>query len=98
MCKNRSEKNKARYKNTKNRTKKMIGNSIRKEADIVLTKLNKKPYNTFTLVKFMKNDGKDIKGGRNMRKKDGRLGFSEKNRKATRKNHLEEIMNMIGIT
>ena len=28
-----------------------------------------------------------------MRGKDGRLGFSEKDRKRTWKNHMEEIMN-----
>ena len=33
MCKNRSEKNKARYRNIKNRTKKMAANSMRKEAE-----------------------------------------------------------------
>ena len=30
MCKNRSEENKARYKNIKNRTKKVVANSMRK--------------------------------------------------------------------
>ena len=38
MCENRSEENKAKYKNIKNRTKKMVANSIRKEAEIELTK------------------------------------------------------------
>ena len=32
-CENRSEENKARYKNIKNRTKKVVANSMRKEAD-----------------------------------------------------------------
>ena len=53
MCKNQLEKNKAKYKNTKNRTKKMVANSMRKEAEKELSKLNKKPNNIFTL-KFMK--------------------------------------------
>ena len=60
MCKNRSEENKARYKNIKNRTKNVVANSIRKEAEKNLTKLNKKQNTIFTLVKFMKKDGKDI--------------------------------------
>ena len=42
----------------------MITNSLRKEAEKELIKLNKKPNNIFTLVKFMKKDGKDIEGGR----------------------------------
>ena len=54
---------------------------MRKEAEKELTKLNKKPNTIFTLVKFMKKDGKDIEGGRCMSRKDGKLGFSEKNRK-----------------
>ena len=53
---------------------------MRKEAEKRLTKLNKKPNNILTLVKFMKKDGKDIEEGRCKRGKD-RLGFSEKERK-----------------
>ena len=67
MCKNQSKKNKAKYKNIKNRTKKVVANSMRKEAEKELTKLNKKPNSIVTLVKFMKKDGKDIEGGRCMR-------------------------------
>ena len=33
MCKNRLEENKARYKSIKNRTKKVVANSMRKEAE-----------------------------------------------------------------
>ena len=42
---------------------------MREEAEKELTKLNKKPNNIFTLVKFMKKDRKDIEGGRCMRGK-----------------------------
>ena len=90
--KNRSEENKAKYKNIKNRTKKVVADSIRKEAEKELTKSNKTP-NIFTLVKFMKKNGKDIEGGRCTTGKDGRLGFSEKDRKRIWKDHVEEIMN-----
>ena len=76
MCENRSEQNKARYKNIKNRTKKVIADSMRKEAEKKLTKLNEKPNNIFTLVKFTKKDGKDIEGCRQMRGKDGKLGVA----------------------
>ena len=78
MCKNQSEENKAKYENIKNQTNKVAANSMRKEAEKELTKLNKKPNNIFTLVKFIKKDGKDIEGGRCMIGKDGRLGFNEK--------------------
>ena len=36
---------KARYKNIKNRTKKVVANSMRKEVEKELTKLNEKPIN-----------------------------------------------------
>ena len=52
MCKNRSEESKVKYKNIKNRTKKVIAGSMRKEAEKKLTKLNKESNNIFTLVKF----------------------------------------------
>ena len=42
MGKNRSVENKAKYKNNKNRTKKVIANFMTKEAERELTKLNKK--------------------------------------------------------
>ena len=63
IYKNRSEENKAKYKNIKNRTNKVVANSMRREAEKELTKLNQKSNNIFTLVKFMKKDGKDIQGG-----------------------------------
>ena len=81
MCKNRSEENKAKYKNIKNRTKKVVANSMRKEVEKELTKLNKKPNSILTLVKFIKTDGKTIEGSRCTRGKDRRLAFSEKGRK-----------------
>ena len=67
MCENQSEENKAKHKNMKDLAKKVVANSMRKEAEIELTKLNEKPNNVFTLVKFMKKDGKDIEGRRCMR-------------------------------
>ena len=89
MCKNRSEKNKAKYQKS---TKKEVANSMRKETKRELKKLNKKPNNIFSLVKFIKKDGKDIEGGRCMRGKDPRIGFSEKDKKRIWKNHMKEIM------
>ena len=62
ICKNQSDENKARYKNIKNRTKKVVANSMRKGAEKELTKLNNKPNNIFPLVNFMKKDEKDIEG------------------------------------
>ena len=64
MYENRSKKNKARHKNIKNRTKKVVANSMRKEAEKALTKLSEKSNNIFTLVLFTKKVGKGIEGGR----------------------------------
>ena len=61
--------------------KEVVANFMRKEAEKELTKLNEKPNSIFTLVKFIEKDGKDIEGGRCMRGKSKRLGFSEKDRK-----------------
>ena len=74
--------------------KTVVANSMRREAEKeLLTKLNKQPNNIFKLVKFMKKDRKDIEGSKCMRGKDGRLGFSEKDKKRVWKNHMEEIIN-----
>ena len=66
---------------------------MRKEAKKELTKLNKKANNIFTLVKFMKKDGKAVEEDRCMKGNSRRFGFSEKDRKRIWKNHMEEIMN-----
>ena len=60
---NRLKKNKVISKNVKNRTKKVVGNSITKFAEKELSTLNQKPYNNFKLTKFMKKDGKDTERG-----------------------------------
>ena len=73
MCKNRSEENKTSFKNIKNQTKKVIANSMKKEAKKESKKLNEKPNNIFALVKFMKKDGKDIEAGRCVIGKDARF-------------------------
>ena len=73
MCKNRLKENKAKYMNIKNQTKKMVANSMKKELEEELTKLNKKPNNIFTLVMFIKSDWKDIEGGRCMKRQKVRF-------------------------
>ena len=64
---------------------------MRKEAE----RVNKIEQNTkhFYTGEVHKKNGKDIEGGRCMIGKDGRLGFSEKDRKRIWKDHLKEIMN-----
>ena len=40
----------------------------------------------------MKKEGKDVEGGRCLRKGDGRLGFIEEDRAKIWKEHMEKIM------
>ena len=47
----------------KNRTKKVVANFTRDEAE-KKTKGSEKPNNIFKLMKFVKNDVKDIEGGK----------------------------------
>ena len=82
-----------KYKNMKSLAKIAVANSMIKEAEKVLTYSNEKSSNIFTLVKFKRKDRKDVEGGRCMRGKDVKFGFSEKDRKRIWKNYLEEIIN-----
>ena len=80
MCKSRTEANKARYKNMKNRAKKVVTKAMKEAAERELRELSEHPNKVFKLVKSMKKDGKDVEGGRCMRGSDGRLNFSKKDR------------------
>ena len=76
MCKSRTEVDKARYKNMKNRAKKVVSKAM--EAVRELGELSEHPNKVFKLVKSIKKDGKDVEGRRCMRGRNGRLNFSEK--------------------
>ena len=78
MCKSGTEANKARYKNMKNRAKKVVTKAMKEAAEQELRELSEHPNKVFKLVKSMKKDGKDVEGGRCMRGSDGRLNFCEK--------------------
>ena len=93
MCKSRTEANRARYKNMKNRAKKMVTKATEETAERELRELSEHPNKVFKLVKSMKKDGKDVEGGSCMRGSNGRLNFSEKGRGRVWKEHKERIMN-----
>ena len=86
MCKSGTE---ARYKNMNNRAKKVVAKAVKEAAE---RELSGHPNKVFKLVKSMKKDGKDVKGGRCMRDSDGRLNFSVKDRGKVWKEHRERIM------
>ena len=78
MCKRGNKANKARYKNMKNRAKKVFAKAMKETAERELRGLSENPDKVFKFVKSMKKDAKDVEGGRCMRGSDGRLSFSEK--------------------
>ena len=93
MCKSGTEENKARYKNMKNRVKKVVAKAMKEAAEQELRELSEHPNKVFKLVKSMKKNGKDVEGGRCMRGSDERLNFSKKGRGRVWKGHMERIMN-----
>ena len=72
---------KARYKNMKNRAKKMVRKATKEVAVWELRELSEHRNKVFKLVRSMKNNGKDFERGRCMRGSDGRLSFNEKRKK-----------------
>ena len=85
--------NKARFKNIKNRAKKVVAKAMKEAAERELGEVSEHPNKVFRLVKSMKKVRKDAEGGRCVRGSDGRLNFSEKDRRKVWKEHMERIMN-----
>ena len=67
---------------------------MKQEAEEEMSVLCTKPNDGFTFVKFMRKNGRDIKGGGFMKDKDGRLVVSEKDRGKLWKEHMEKIINV----
>ena len=91
VCKSWTEVNKARYKNMKNRAKKVVMKAMKEVVEWEVRELSEHPNKVFKLVKSMKKDGKDVKGGRCMRGSDGRLNFNGKNRGKVWKEHMIKL-------
>ena len=64
----------------KNKAKKAVSKAKREKAEEALTELQNCPYGIFRIVKGLKNDIKEVEGGRCMRGSDGKLCFSENER------------------
>ena len=93
MCRNSSEGNKRRYKGMKNKAKKAVLKEMRKKAEETLPILRNYSKVMFRLIKRLKIDSKEVKGGRCMRGSDGKLCFSEKQKGTFWKSYMERIMN-----
>ena len=51
------------YRKARNETKKAIAKAMKQEAEEEMNMLCTKPNNVFKFVKFMKKEGRNIKGG-----------------------------------
>ena len=77
----------------RNQTKKVIAKAMKTEAKKEMEELHEKPNKIFKFVIFMKRDGKDVEGGKWIKDRDGRIGFSQEDRCKIWKEHMERIMN-----
>ena len=76
----------------RNQTKKVIAKAIKAEAEKEMEELREKPNKIFKFVKLMKRDGKDVEGGKWIKGREGRIGFSQEDRCKIWKEHKERIM------
>ena len=66
---------------------------MKTEAEKEMKELREKPKKIFEFLKSMKRDGKDAEGGKRIKGRDGRIGFSQEDRCKIWKKHMEKIMN-----
>ena len=93
LCRFPSEENKTRYKRIRNQTRKIFVRAMRMEANQELNNLYQNSNSVFYFLRKMKKEGKNVKGGRCLRGRDGRLGFIEEDMTKIWKEHVEKIMN-----
>ena len=93
LCRFPSEQNKTQYKRIRNQTRKIVARAVRIKADQELNDSHQNSNSIFCLLRRMKNEGKDLEGGRCLRGGDGRLDFIEKDMAKIWKEHTEKIMN-----
>ena len=80
FCKAGLEEHKIFYRKMRNQSKKVIAKAMKTEAEKQMEELHKKSNKIFKFVKFMKRDGKDVEGGKWIKGRDGRIGFSQEDR------------------
>ena len=80
FCKAGLEEHKISYRKMRNQTKKVIAKAMKTEAEKQMEELHKKSNKIFKFVEFMKRDGKDVEGGKWVKGRDGRIGFSQEDR------------------
>ena len=65
---------------------------MKTEAEKEIEELREEPNKVLKFVKLMKRNGKDIKGRKWIKGRDGRIGFSEEHQCKTWREHMESIM------
>ena len=93
MRRDGSDENVAKYKRLKNPTKRVVAKVMKREAEQKLTNLEKRPNEAYKFMKTLKREGKDVRGGRCMKGRDGKLRFSEEDRGKIWKEYMEDLMN-----
>ena len=81
------------HRKMRNQTKKVIAKAMKMETEKEMEEMREKPNKIFKFVKFMIRDGKDVEGGKWIKGRDGRIGFSQEQRCKIWKEHMEKIMN-----
>ena len=66
---------------------------MKTEAEKEMEELREKPNKIFKFVKLMKRDEKDVEGGKWIKGRNRRIGFSQEDRCKIWKEHMERIMN-----
>ena len=94
LYKNQSEENKIKHRKQRNFTSKVIAKVMKRKSEKELESLHENPNNIFKLVRRLKKNRQDVEGGRCLRGKDGRLGFTENQRKKIWKDYIENVMNI----
>ena len=92
FCKTGLEEHKISSRKKRNQTKKVIAKAIKTEAEKEM-ELREKPNKIFKFVKLTKRYGKDVEGGKRIKGRDGKIGFSQEDRCKIWKEHMERIMN-----
>ena len=93
VCKTGLKEHKISYRKMRNQTQKVIAKAMKTEAEKEIKKLREKPNKIFKFVKAMKRAGKGVEGGKWIKGRDERTGFSQEDRCKVWKKHMEKIMN-----
>ena len=70
LCRFPSDENMARYKRLRNQMRKIVARAIRMEANQELNHLYQNSNSIFKFLRRMKKEGKDVEGGRYLRRRD----------------------------